>query len=81
MISEYETPGWERARFESKSRTIEHKNSENYVVNDTPFELNENVTHKKFGKGIILSIDGKKLTINFGSNGTRKVMENFVEKL
>ena len=79
--SEYETPGWERARFESKSRTIEHKNSENYVVNDTPFELNENVTHKKFGKGIILSIDGKKLTINFGSNGTRKVMENFVEKL
>ena len=79
--SEYETPGWERARFESKSKTIEHKNSENYVVNDSPFELNENVTHKKFGKGIILSIDGKKLTINFGSKGTRKVMENFVEKL
>ena len=79
--SEYETPGWERARFESKSRTIEHKNSENYVVNDSPFELNENVTHKKFGKGIILSIDGKKLTINFGSKGTRKVMVNFVEKV
>ena len=79
--SEYETPGWERARFESKSRTIEHKNSENYVVNDSPFELNENVTHKKFGKGIILNIDGKKLTINFGSKGTRKVMENFVEKV
>ena len=79
--SEYETPGWERARFESKSRTIEHKNSENYVVNDSPFELNENVRHKKFGKGIILSIDGKKLTINFGSKGTRKVMENFVEKV
>ena len=79
--SEYETPGWERARFESKSKTIEHKNSENYVVNDSPFELNENVRHKKFGKGIILSIDGKKLTINFGSKGTRKVMENFVEKI
>ena len=79
--SEYETPGWERARFESKSKTIEHRNSENYVVNDSPFELNENVTHKKFGKGIILSIDGKKLTINFGSKGTRKVMENFVEKV
>ena len=79
--SEYETPGWERARFESKSKTIEHKNSENYVVNDSPFELNENVTHKKFGKGKILSIDGKKLTINFGSKGTRKVMENFVEKV
>ena len=79
--SEYETPGWERARFESKSKTIEHKNSENYVVNDSPFELNENVKHKKFGNGIILSIDGKKLTINFGSKGTRKVMENFVEKV
>jgi len=26
-----------------------------------------------------MSVDGKKLTINFGSNGTRKVMENFIE--
>jgi hypothetical protein len=29
----------------------------------------------------VLSVDGKKLTINFGKGGTRKVMENFVEEL
>ena len=79
--SDYETPGWERARFESKSKIIDNKTAENYIVKDSPFELNEKVTHKKFGKGKILSIDGKKLTISFGSNGTRKVMENFVEKI
>ena len=44
-------------------------------------EFGIKITHKKFGKGKILSIDGKKLTISFGSNGTRKVMEDFVEKL
>jgi hypothetical protein len=70
-----------RARFESKSKIIDNQSSENYIVKDSPFELNEKVTHKKFGKGKILSIDGKKLTISFGSNGTRKVMENFVEKI
>jgi hypothetical protein len=30
-------------------------------------------------KGKIESVDGKKLTINFGNNGMRKVMENFVD--
>ena len=35
--------------------------------------------HKKFGKGKIQTVDGKKLTISFGDNGIRKVMENFVD--
>ena len=39
------------------------------------------VIHKKFGQGKVESVDGKKLTIDFGESGTRKVMENFVESL
>jgi|TARA_Y100000385_G_C12941969_1_gene571513 hypothetical protein len=39
------------------------------------------VIHKKFGQGRVENVDGKKLTINFGESGTRKVMENFVESL
>ena len=43
--------------------------------------MGSKVIHKKFGEGKVLSVDGKKLTINFGKGGTRKVMENFVEEL
>ena len=80
--SDYETPGWERAKYNSEVRVIDHQETANKnLYNDSPFKLGSKVIHKKFGKGKILSIDGKKLTINFGESGTRKVMENFVEAL
>ena len=79
--SDYDTPGWERAKYESNNKTIDHIEKNNNLLNNSPFQLGSLVIHKKFGEGKILSIDGKKLTINFGKSGTRKVMENFVEKL
>ena len=80
--SDYETPGWERAKYNSEVKVIDHQETANKnLYNDSPFKLGSKVIHKKFGKGKILSIDGKKLTINFGESGTRKVMENFVEAL
>ena len=80
--SDYETPGWERAKYNSEVKVIDHQETANKnLYNDSPFKLGSKVIHKKFGKGEILSIDGKKLTINFGESGTRKVMENFVEAL
>ena len=79
--SDYDTPGWERAKYESNNKTIDHIEKNNNLLNNSPFQLGSRVNHKKFGEGKILSIDGKKLTINFGERGTRKVMENFVEKL
>jgi len=80
--SDYETPGWERAKYNSEVKVIDHQETANKNLhNDSPFKLGSKVIHKKFGKGKILSIDGKKLTINFGESGTRKVMENFVEAL
>ena len=47
----------------------------------TKYSKGSIVIHKKFGQGRVESIDGKKLTINFGESGTRKVMENFVESI
>ena len=79
--SDYDTPGWERAKYESNNKTVDHIEKNNNLLNNSPFQLGSRVIHKKFGEGKILSIDGKKLTINFGKSGTRKVMENFVEKL
>ena len=79
--SDYDTPGWERAKYESNNKTADHIEKNNNLLNNSPFQLGSRVIHKKFGEGKILSIDGKKLTINFGKSGTRKVMENFVEKL
>ena len=78
--SDYSTPGWERAKIQSlnNKRTQEEEKiiSEDSNSKFSPGTL---VMHKKFGKGKIETVDGKKLTIDFGGNGIRKVMENFVD--
>ena len=78
--SDYSTPGWERAQIQSSNNK---KTPENITVTSvdtsSKFSIGSLVYHKKFGQGKVESLDGKKLTINFGSNGTRKVMENFID--
>ena len=78
--SDYSTPGWERAKIQSLSnkRTQEDEKIIS-VVSNSKFSPGTLVMHKKFGKGKIETVDGKKLTIDFGGNGIRKVMENFVD--
>ena len=80
--SDYETPGWERGKNFTDTQSLEYKNTK-FIENsnNSSFHMGSKVTHKKFGEGEVLSVDGKKLTINFGKGGTRKVMENFVEEL
>jgi len=79
--SDYSSPGWERAKIETSNKNLE--NFEPKIIPSTQAKYSEGsiVIHKKFGQGRVESIDGKKLTINFGESGTRKVMENFVESL
>ena len=76
--SDYSTPGWERAKIQSLSNKRIQEEEINSVDTNSKFSTGTLVVHKKFGKGKIESVDGKKLTINFGNNGMRKVMENFV---
>ena len=78
--SDYSTPGWERAKIQSltNKRTQEEEKIIS-IDSNSKFSPGTLVMHKKFGKGKIETVDGKKLTIDFGGNGIRKVMENFVD--
>ncbi len=77
--SDYSTPGWERAKIQSLSnKRIQEEEEIISVDTNSKFSPGMLVMHKKFGKGKIQTVDGKKLTISFGDNGIRKVMENFV---
>ncbi|MAE50686.1 MAG: DNA helicase II [Micavibrio sp.] len=41
----------------------------------------DQVFHDKFGKGVIINIDGHKLDIAFESGGRKRVLDSFVQKL
>ena len=78
--SDYSTPGWERAKIQSLSNKRSQEEEKIISVDsNSKFSPGTLVMHKKFGKGKIETVDGKKLTIDFGGNGIRKVMENFVD--
>ena len=79
--SDYSTPGWERAKMVSNTKNLESNEPKIITHSNAKYSKGSVVVHKKFGQGRVESIDGKKLTINFGESGTRKVMENFVESL
>ncbi|MCY4396986.1 MAG: UvrD-helicase domain-containing protein [Rhodospirillaceae bacterium] len=46
---------------------------------DSPFKQGDPVRHEKFGKGVVKSAEGDKLTIIFESVGVKKVVSRFVE--
>ena len=79
--SDYSTPGWERAKMVSNIKNLESNEPKIITNSNAKYSKGSVVVHKKFGQGRVESVDGKKLTINFGESGTRKVMENFVESL
>jgi DNA helicase II / ATP-dependent DNA helicase PcrA len=44
------------------------------------FALDDRVFHQKFGYGVVVRIDGNKLTIAFDKAGEKKVVDSFVER-
>jgi DNA helicase-2/ATP-dependent DNA helicase PcrA len=44
------------------------------------FALDDRVFHQKFGYGLVVKIDGNKLTIAFEKAGEKKVVDSFVER-
>jgi DNA helicase II / ATP-dependent DNA helicase PcrA len=44
------------------------------------FSLDDRVFHQKFGYGVVVKIDGNKLTIAFDKAGEKKVVDSFVER-
>jgi DNA helicase-2/ATP-dependent DNA helicase PcrA len=49
------------------------------------FKIGQKIAHSKFGKGVILNVDGKgkdaKLTISFSTGQLKKIVGNYVKKL
>ncbi|MGH6779882.1 MAG: 3'-5' exonuclease, partial [Bradyrhizobium sp.] len=44
------------------------------------FALDDRVFHQKFGYGVVVKVDGNKLTIAFDKAGEKKVVDSFVER-
>ncbi len=44
------------------------------------FDKGERVFHQKFGYGVITSVDGNKLTIDFDKAGEKRVIDSFVQR-
>jgi DNA helicase-2/ATP-dependent DNA helicase PcrA len=40
----------------------------------------ERVFHQKFGYGLVVEVDGNKLTIDFEKAGRKRVVDSFVER-
>ena len=85
--SNYETPGWKRARAQKSARTSSGpKTIEGELVarsvnirSNSAFSVGQTVLHLKFGEGEVQAIEGNKLTIMFKSVGRKKVLESFVK--
>ncbi len=82
----YDNPGWRRARaagarprpeppmIEGQGRTISVS-----APGRSKFTKGQRVFHQKFGYGMISSIEGQKLTVDFEHSGPKKVIDTFVE--
>ncbi len=65
----------------SGPRQIEGELVAKSVIGGTSdYAVGERVFHQKFGYGVIATIDGNKLTINFDKAGQKRVLDSFVER-
>jgi DNA helicase-2/ATP-dependent DNA helicase PcrA len=89
--STYQTPGWQRARQQWKTHaqaeavkkkapvTLEGE----LVASSTgggAYAVGDRITHQKFGPGTVTLVDGNKLTIQFDSGETKRVVDSFVDR-
>jgi len=84
----YDTPGWQRAKAAQTTGATQQRkpvtiDGELLATNDpdtSDFSLGERIFHQKYGYGLISSINGNKLTIDFDKAGRKRVLSNFVER-
>ncbi len=93
QTSTYQTPGWQRAQQNWKSRdqdailkkraskTIEGELVASSVSEGGGFKVGDRVSHSKFGGGSVTFVDGNKLTIAFDSGDTKRVVDSFVDRV
>lgn len=82
----YDNPGWRRARaaksrpttgaplLEGRGKTVSVS-----APGKSKYKKGQRVFHQKFGYGIISSVEGQKLTVDFEHSGPKKVIDTFVD--
>jgi DNA helicase II / ATP-dependent DNA helicase PcrA len=68
------------ARKKRAPMTIEGELVAKSTGTTSEFSLDDRVFHQKFGYGVVIKIDGNKLTIAFDKAGEKKVVDSFVER-
>lgn len=64
---------------EGSARIVETKTD--VITSQSGYRRGDHVAHDKFGKGVIIHIDGNKLDIAFSSGGTKRVLDSFITKV
>lgn len=83
----YDTPGWRRARsHSSRHATVPTIDAPARLVassapGESEFELEDRVSHPKFGHGTVERIEGNKLQVLFDDGGVKRVISSFVKPL
>ncbi len=73
---------WDSSGFSDRIKPRRSEETEKYepVKNISGYARGDRVFHEKFGKGIIINMDGQKLDIAFESGGTKRVLDSFITK-
>jgi|GEM_PF-13402 len=68
------------ARAHSRGTVIEGRAVARSSAASSQYKAGERVFHDKFGYGLIASVDGSKLTIDFDKAGRKRVVDSFIER-
>ena len=93
--SSYETPGWRRAKEQAKGGGFSERSASGFRAPPPLIEAKATarshvesgmargarVFHLKFGPGVVVGVDGVKLTVDFDKAGRKMVLENFVQSV
>ncbi len=60
--------------------TIEGQVIASSTAEGAGFQTGDRIRHAKFGNGVVLHVDGNKLTIEFAGGVTKRVVDSFVER-
>ena len=84
----YTTPGWQRAKerhtkgeaMRSSPKLIEGELVATAEPSAERFAEGEIIYHDKFGSGVVVHVEGNKLTIDFEQAGRKRVIDSFVQR-
>ena len=74
--------GWGQQRFSQARepyKTIKNTTSSHSPSQPAGIPLGATVFHQKFGEGLVIDVDGDRLSVNFDNGGVKKVLSSFVE--